>query len=114
MGLYKGLSKQEIDGQLKDYLTIEYACGDKLHMPAEQINLLCRFRGAGAAHPKLSRMGGNDWQVTKTRAKKAIEEIAKDLLRLYAKREVAEGIAFEPDTVWQLSLIHISEPTRPY
>lgn len=104
VGLYKGLSKQEIDGQLKDYLTIEYACGDKLHMPAEQINLLCRFRGAGAAHPKLSRMGGNDWQNTKTRAKKAIEEIANDLLRLYAKREVADGIAFEPDTVWQYEM----------
>ncbi len=112
VGLYKGLSKQEIDGQLKDYLTIEYACGDKLHMPAEQINLLCRFRGAGAAHPKLSRMGGNDWQVTKTRAKKAIEEIAKDLLRLYAKREVAEGIAFEPDTVWQYEMEEAFEFTE--
>lgn len=104
VGLYKGLSKQEIDGQLKDYLTIEYAAGDKLHMPAEQINLLTRFRGAGATHPKLSRMGGNDWNITKTRAKKAIEDIAKDLLRLYAKREVAEGIAFEPDTVWQYEM----------
>lgn len=104
VGLYVGLSKQEIDGQLKDYLTIEYACKDKLHMPAEQINLLTRFRGAGATHPKLSRMGGNDWNITKTRAKKAIEDIAKDLLRLYAKREVAEGIAFEPDTVWQYEM----------
>lgn len=112
VGLYKGLSKQEIDGQLKDYLTIEYACGDKLHMPAEQINLLCRFRGAGATHPKLSRMGGNDWQVTKTRAKKAIEEIAKDLLRLYAKREVADGIAFEPDTVWQYEMEEAFEFTE--
>ena len=104
VGLYKGLSKQEIDGQLKDYLTIEYAAGDKLHMPAEQINLLVRFRGSGQAHPKLSRMGGNDWNITKTRAKKAIEDIAKDLLRLYAKREVSEGIAFEPDTVWQYEM----------
>lgn len=112
VGLYKGLSKQEIDGQLKDYLTIEYACGDKLHMPAEQINLLTRFRGAGASHPKLSRMGGNDWQITKTRAKKAIEDIAKDLLRLYAKREVAEGIAFEPDTVWQYEMEDAFEYTE--
>ena len=86
------MSKQEIDGQLKDYLTIEYAQGDKLHMPAEQINMLVRFRGSGTVQPKLSRMGGNDWNITKTRAKKAIEDIAKDLLRLYAKREVAQGI----------------------
>lgn len=112
VGLYKGLSKQEIDGQLKDYLTIEYASGDKLHMPADQINLLVRYRGSGAVHPKLSRMGGNDWNVTKTRAKKAIEEIAKDLLRLYAKREVAEGIAFEPDTVWQCEMEEAFEYTE--
>lgn len=112
VGLYKGLSKQEIDGQLKDYLTIEYAQGDKLHMPAEQINLLVRFRGSGSVHPKLSRMGGNDWNITKTRAKKAIEDIAKDLLRLYAKREVSEGISFEPDTVWQCEMEEAFEYTE--
>ena len=112
VGLYKGLSKQEIDGQLKDYLTIEYAAGDKLHMPAEQINLLVRFRGSAQTHPKLSRMGGNDWNVTKSRAKKAIEDIAKDLLRLYAKREVSQGIAFEPDTVWQYEMEDAFEYTE--
>ena len=112
VGLYKGLSKQEIDGQLKDYLTIEYAQGDKLHMPAEQINLLVRFRGSGTLQPKLSRMGGNDWNSTKTRAKKAIEDIAKDLLRLYAKREVSKGIAFEPDTVWQYEMEEAFEYTE--
>ncbi len=112
VGLYKGLSKQEIDGQLKDYLTIEYAQGDKLHMPAEQINLLVRYRGSGTVAPKLSRMGGNDWNITKTRAKKAIEDIAKDLLRLYAKREVSQGIAFEPDTVWQCEMEEAFEYTE--
>ncbi len=112
VGLYKGLSKQEIDGQLKDYLTIEYAHGDKLHMPAEQINLLVRYRGAGATAPKLSRMGGNDWNITKTRAKKAIEDIAKDLLHLYAKRATAQGIAFEPDTVWQCEMEEAFEYTE--
>lgn len=112
VGLYKGLSKQEIDGQLKDYLTIEYASGDKLHMPADQINLLVRYRGSGSSGVKLSRMGGNDWNTTKTRAKKAIEEIAQDLLRLYAKREVAEGIAFEPDTVWQCEMEEAFEYTE--
>lgn len=112
VGLYKGLSKQEIDGQEKDYLTIEYAQGDKLHMPAEQINLLVRYRGSGAIAPKLSRMGGNDWNTTKTRAKKAIEDIAKDLLRLYAKRAAAQGIAFEPDTVWQCEMEEAFEFTE--
>ena len=112
VGLYKGLSKQEIDGQLKDYLTIEYAHGDKLHMPAEQINLLVRYRGSGSVAPKLSRMGGNDWNITKTRAKKAIEDIAKDLLSLYAKRATAQGIAFEPDTVWQYEMEEAFEYTE--
>lgn len=112
VGLYKGLSKQEIDGMMKDYLTIEYAQGDKLHMPAEQINLLVRYRGAGAVAPKLSRMGGNDWNTTKTRAKKAIEDIAKDLLRLYAKRSASQGIAFEPDTVWQCEMEEAFEYTE--
>ena len=57
-------------------------------------------------------MGGNDWNITKTRAKKAIEDIAKDLLRLYAKREVAQGIAFEPDTVWQCEMEEAFEYTE--
>jgi transcription-repair coupling factor (superfamily II helicase) len=68
VGIYKGLTQQEIDGQLKDYLTIEYASNDKLHIPAEQINLLCRYRGSGSIKPKLSRMGGKDWENTKKRA----------------------------------------------
>ncbi|MFA6990118.1 MAG: CarD family transcriptional regulator, partial [Candidatus Gastranaerophilaceae bacterium] len=61
VGKYIGLSKQEIDGQLKDYLTIEYANTDKLHIPAEQINMLSRYRGSQSTTPKLSRMGGADW-----------------------------------------------------
>lgn len=101
VGIYKGLSKQEIDGQLKDYLTLEYAHGDKLHMPAEQINLLCRYRGSGTIKPHLSRMGGNDWDKTKTKVKSEVEKIAYDLLRLYAKRKLQQGIHFEPDTPWQ-------------
>lgn len=101
VGIYKGLSKQEIDGQSKDYLTIEYAHGDKLHMPAEQINLLCRYRGSGTIKPHLSRMGGNDWDKTKTKVKAEVEKIAYDLLRLYARRKMEHGIQFEPDTPWQ-------------
>ena len=68
VGIYKGLSQQEIDGQYKDYLTIEYAKADKLHMPAEQINLLSRYRGAGT-DPKLTRMGGAEWANVKTKVK---------------------------------------------
>lgn len=110
LGVYQGLSKQEIDGQLKDYLTIEYANKDKLHIPAEQINLLCRYRGSGNSRPKLSKMGGRDWENTKTKVKKAVETVAYDLLRLYARRKMQQGIEFLPDTSWQVEM----EEAFPY
>ena len=77
-------------------------------MPAEQINLLCRYRGAMTA--KLSKMGGGDWNNIKNRAKKAVEDVAKDLLRLYANRKMSQGIAFDEDTVWQYEM----EEAFPY
>ena len=112
VGIYKGLSQQEIDGQLKDYLTIEYANKDRLHIPAEQINLLVRYRGSGALKPKLSRMGGKDWENTKTRVKKEVEQVAYDLLRLYAKRKMQKGIQFLPDTTWQVEMEEAFEYTE--
>ena len=112
VGIYQGLTQQELDGQLKDYLTIEYANKDKLHIPAEQINLLCRYRGAGAVKPKLSRMGGSDWDKTKARVKKEVETVAYDLLRLYAKRKMQQGIQFEPDTSWQVEMEDAFEYTE--
>ncbi|MBE7702695.1 MAG: transcription-repair coupling factor [Cyanobacteria bacterium SIG28] len=104
VGVYQGLTQQEFDGQLKDYLTIEYANKDKLHIPAEQINMLCRYRGSGQIKPKLSRMGGSDWENTKSRVKKEVETIAYDLLRLYARRKMQEGIAFAEDSPLQLEM----------
>ncbi len=104
VGIYLGLTKQEIDGQLKDYLTIEYANKDKLHIPAEQVNMLCRYRGSGQIKPKLSRMGGSDWEVVKSRVKKAVETIAYDLLKLYAKRKMQEGISFAEDSPLQVEM----------
>lgn len=112
VGVYQGLTQQELDGQLKDYLTIEYANKDKLHIPAEQINLLCRYRGAGAIKPRLSRMGGNDWTNTKNKVKKEVEKIAYDLLRLYAKRKMQEGIKFDEDTAWQVEMEDAFEYTE--
>ena len=112
VGIYKGLTQQEIDGQLKDYLTIEYANNDKLHIPAEQINLLCRYRGSGSIKPKLSRMGGNDWDNTKARVKKEVEQVAYDLLRLYARRKMQKGIQFLSDTNWQVEMEEAFEYTE--
>ena len=112
IGLFKGISKQVIDGEEKDYLTIEYANGDKLYMPAEQINLLCRYRGSGSVKPSLSKMGGNDWNNTKSKVKKAVEDIAKELIYFYARRELAEGFSFESDTVWQYEMEESFEYTE--
>lgn len=112
VGVYKGISQQEIDGQLKDYLTIEYANKDKLHIPAEQINMLCRYRGSGTIKPHLSRMGGNDWNNTKSRVKKEVEKIAVDLLKLYARRKMQTGIQSDPDTPWQVELEDAFEYTE--
>lgn len=112
VGIYKGLTQQEIDGQLKDYLTIEYASKDKLHIPAEQINLLCRYRGSGNIKPKLSRMGGKDWENTKAKVKKEVEQVAYDLLRLYARRKMQKGIQFLPDTTWQVEMEEAFEYTE--
>ena len=112
VGIYQGLTQQELDGQLKDYLTIEYANKDKLHIPAEQINLLCRYRGAGTIKPRLSRMGGNDWANTKRKVKKEVEKIAYDLLRLYARRKMQEGIKFDEDTAWQVEMEEAFEYTE--
>ncbi|MBQ3819496.1 hypothetical protein II810_03525 [bacterium] len=114
VGIYTGISKQELDGELKDYLTIEYASKDKLHIPAEQINLLVRYRGSGTVKPKLSRMGGKDWENTKTKVKKEVEQVAYDLLRLYAKRKMQKGIQFLPDTNWQVEWKrHLNIPKLP-
>ncbi len=112
VGIYRGLTQQEIDGQLKDYLTIEYASNDRLHIPAEQINLLCRYRGSGSIKPKLSRMGGKDWENTKARVKKEVEQVAYDLLRLYARRKMQTGIQFLPDTTWQVEMEEAFEYTE--
>lgn len=104
IGIFKGLSKQIIDNEEKDYLTLEYARGDKLHIPAEQINMLCRYRGSGNVIPPLSKMGGNDWNNTKSKVKKAVEDVAQDLINLYALRKLSQGYAFEPDTIWQYEM----------
>ena len=112
IGKYIGLSKQEIDGQLKDYLSIEYQNGDKLHIPAEQINMLARYRGTASQAPRLSKMGGNDWNTIKSKVKKAVEDVAQELIRLYAARSASKGIEFEPDTVWQYEMEEAFEFTE--
>jgi transcription-repair coupling factor (superfamily II helicase) len=94
----------------KEYLVLEYAAGDKLYVPTDQIDRVTRYVGASEQPPVLSRLGTQEWTRTKQRVKEAVAEIAGELLALYAVREVVPGFAFSRDTVWQQEM----EASFPY
>ena len=97
VGIYRGLTRMALRGVEADYLQLEYAGGDKLYLPVTRINLVQRYAGAdGGAHPRIDRLGGTAWENTKQRVKKAILAMAGELLTLYAKRELAQGVAMPP------------------
>ena len=101
LGVYCGIEKIERDKVTKDYLKIEYADGGKLYLPATRLDGIQKYAGADAKKPKLNKLGGEQWNKTKTRVKGAVKEIAKDLVELYATRQEVEGFQYGPDTVWQ-------------
>lgn len=101
IGRYMGVETIEIDGVHRDYLQLQYAKGDKLHVPVEQVGLLHKYVGNEGTPPKLSNMGRKDWQKATRKAQKAITILATELLRLYAQRKITPGHAFAPDTHWQ-------------
>ena len=104
IGLFVGLSKINVDDFEKDYLTIQFQGSDRLYVPAEQINLLKRYRGDGQGKPSLTKMGGLSWKNTKSKVKKDADLVAQELVNLYAKRKMSEGIKFDEDTTWQVEL----------
>ena len=85
----------------REYLEVRYANQDKLYVPIHQADRLARYVGMDETAPTLNRLGNADWNTVKRRAKKAVEEIAKELLEIYARREIASGYAFSLDTEWQ-------------
>ncbi|MCL6610445.1 MAG: transcription-repair coupling factor [Peptococcaceae bacterium] len=101
IGRYLGIEKLEIGGIQKDYLTIKYAGEDKLYVPTDQVGMIQKYLGGEADAPKLSRLGGAEWNRVKGRVRESVREMAKELLALYAARESTPGHAFGPDTVWQ-------------
>jgi len=94
IGRYGGLSKMEIDSRVRDFLIIEYANNDRLYIPADRINIIQKYIGLDDENPHLDRLGGGSWRLTKKKAKRSIEEIAKDLVKLYAMRKFLKGFAF--------------------
>ncbi len=104
VGLYDGLVTLEIGQASREYLQVSFARGDKLYVPVHQAERLSRYVGAGEKSPAVSRLGTADWQTVKERTKRAVADIAEDLLKLYAEREVSRGYAFGPDGPWQQDL----------
>ncbi len=101
IGKYLGVVTMDVGGIKRDYLNIKYGGDDKLYVPTDQVSMLQKYIGSEGETPRLHRMGGTEWAKAKARARHAVEDIAKDLLALYAKRSEAKGYAFPPDTPWQ-------------
>ncbi len=101
IGKYVGVKTIETSGITRDYIEIEYAGTDKLYLPTDKLMSLQKYIGNEGETPKLHAMGGVEWRRVRTKAKKSIEDLAEKLVALYAKREIVEGFAFEPDDPWQ-------------
>ncbi|MBP2634324.1 MAG: mfd [Firmicutes bacterium] len=101
IGKYVGVQTLEVGGVHKDYLHIRYAGDDKLYVPTDQVGMLQKYIGSEGEVPRLSKMGGSDWLKVKTKAKAAVADMAKELIGLYAQRQLQVGHAFGPDTPWQ-------------
>ena len=110
VGLFQGLVKMGLNGGEREYLLVEYGAGDKLYVPVYQADRLSRYVGVSDHAPRINRLGTAEWEQVKAKAKKAVEEIADDLLALYAAREIVDGHAFSADTLWQAEL----EASFPY
>jgi transcription-repair coupling factor (superfamily II helicase) len=107
---FAGLTKMLNEDIELEYLVLEYAAGDRLYVPADQVDRVSRYVGASDQPPTLSRLGTQEWARTKQRIKESVANIARELLSLYAAREIIPGFAFSPDNLWQQEL----ESSFPY
>jgi transcription-repair coupling factor (superfamily II helicase) len=110
IGVFVGLVHRTIDGIEREYLCVEYADEAQLFVPVHQADRLTRYVGPDSRSPSLSRLGGTEWRSVKANVKEAVQEVAEDLLDLYAKRSTVQGHSFLSDTSWQQEL----EASFPY
>lgn len=110
IGRYAGLVRRTVEGIEREYLCIEYADETQLFVPIYQADRLTRYVGPDSRPPVLSRLGSPEWRGVKTHVKEAVKEVAEDLLELYARRSIARGYNFGPDTPWQQEM----EASFPY
>ena len=101
---YGGLIRRSVDGAEREYLELQYAEGDRLYVPADQLEVISRYVGPAEHPPSLTRLGSQDWARAKRRVRQAVVEMAHDLLELYAKRELAKGHSFGADNAWQMEM----------
>ena len=107
---FKGMRLIESDGAHREYLELEYAEGDRLFVPVENLDRVQKYLGGAEGTPALHRLGTSDWTRARGRARKVVQDVAEDLLKIYSMREARPGIAFAPDTAWQQEL----ESSFPY
>ncbi len=110
VGKFTGIVRRTVDHVERDYLAVEYTDGDQLFVPVYQADRLTRYVGPDSRDPSATRLGGQEWKNDKARAKEAAEQVAVELLSLYARRQVVSGYAFATDTPWQ----HELEGSFPY
>lgn len=101
LGIYRGIEKIERDRVTKDYIKIEYGDGGNLYIAATCLDRIQKYAGAEAKAPKLNKLGGTEWKKTKKKVKGAVQQIAGELVSLYAARQSSAGFQYGPDTVWQ-------------
>jgi transcription-repair coupling factor (superfamily II helicase) len=107
---FSGVVRMSVDGHEREYLELQYAEKDKLFVPTDQLDRVSRYIGPSDRQPHLTRLASGEWQRAKARVRKAVQALAKDLLALYAAREVLNGHAYSPDSPWQMEL----EASFPY
>lgn len=101
IGIYKGIKQLEVEGHKKDYLELAYSGDDKLFVPVEQLDLVQKYIGSEGTAPRVNKLGGNEWNKAKNKIRKSINEIAEELVKLYAVRSTINGYTYSKDTVWQ-------------
>jgi transcription-repair coupling factor (superfamily II helicase) len=104
VGVYRGIERLPVDGQLTDCMKLEYAGGDKLFIPVDQLNLVQKYSAEEGHRPALSRLGTGQWAKTKARVKQSIKEMAGELMKLYALRKTRPGHGFSRDAIWQTEM----------
>ncbi|MCL2321030.1 MAG: transcription-repair coupling factor [Oscillospiraceae bacterium] len=101
IGVYKGIIQLTVDRVTKDFILIEYEKGDKLYVPVEQLDMVQKYIGSEGIAPRINKLGSGEWIKAKKKVKKQVEDMAQDLIKLYAERSTIKGFKFSKDTVWQ-------------